>query len=126
MKFRGMSDYSFEEDCKVWADSVKKYRYLFTIEQAIGVRQEELAAQPDSVYRKILAFIGANYEDSPTKFSQTTLIHSLNQKTKSDVDVNKELSSREDPFSSWTREQKDIFIDICGEGMRELGYDLPE
>jgi hypothetical protein len=125
MKFRDMSRLSFEENCEVWAKNVEKYQYLHNMENALRIRQEDLASDPELSFRKILDFVGAPYDDGPEKFSKTTLIHSLNQTTKSNIDAQKALNERPRAYASWNDEQKRIFLNVCSEGMHKLGYELP-
>jgi hypothetical protein len=125
MKFRGMSLMNFEEQCRIWADSAEKYLYLFDNEHAIRVRQEDVVAAPDETFRSVLSFVGVPYEEGPTRFSQTTLIHSLNQRTKTNLDVSKALADRPKSYAAWSDEQKRIFVNICSDSMQKLGYDIP-
>jgi hypothetical protein len=41
------------------------------------------------------------------------------------VDVSKVLAERRPPYETWSDEQKRTFKEICGDGMRELGYEIP-
>jgi hypothetical protein len=120
-----MSHIDFREHCKIWAYSVEKYKYLFDMNESMQVRQEDLISNPDEVFRAVLSFIGLGYEEGPTRFSQTTLIHPLDQKTKTNVDVKKALSQRLPSYSDWNDDEKKIFLEICGESMQKLGYEIP-
>jgi hypothetical protein len=125
MKFRGMSRIEFEEQCAFWAKSVEKYAYLGCMEQAVSVRQEDLASKPDEVFASVQTFIGVDYEAGPTRFAQTSLIHSLGDRTQTAVDVQNVLVNRPKGYTTWTSEQKKTFIDLCSEGMKKLGYEIP-
>lgn len=125
MKFRGMSHMEFEQQCSFWAKSVEKYAYLGCMEQALSVRQEDLASHPDEVFSSVQSFIGVDYEAGPTRFAQTSLIHSLGNRTETDVDVQDVLVNRPRGYTTWTSEQKKTFTDLCSEGMKKLGYEIP-
>jgi hypothetical protein len=124
-RFRGMSKLSFEENCQTWADHAEKYKYLNHIEQAMPVRHEEIVFQPENTFRRILAFIGVNYENGPFEFSQSTLIHSQGKRTQTEVDVSQALKERRPAYEEWTEEQRIVFKQICSAGMHELGYEIP-
>ena len=124
-RFKGMSKNSFEENCQNWAYHVEKYDYLKDMEQAIQLRQEDVARDPDSVFKRVQEFIGLPFHEGPAQFAKSTLIHSLDKKTQQDVDVEQVFRDREPPYTSWTGEQRDIFKEICGEGMHKLAYPIP-
>lgn len=123
-KFHEFRDLSFDKHCHHWAESIMRFAYLFELSEAIVVRQEELADQPDMVFRRIFDHIGVTYDPRPTDFSLTHLVHPLDESTSEDVNVKKVLSKRPPAYQKWTVEQKSIFKDICGESMRQAGYKL--
>lgn len=123
--FGQMKQQTFREHCKTWANHVEKYAYLFEMPAALAVRQEDLLEQPVELFRRVQAFIGAPYEDAPANYSQTTLVHPLDESTQQDVNATDVLKSRPAPHATWSREQKEMFKDICGDGMNELGYEIP-
>lgn len=122
---RGMRENSFIEHCEIWADHVEKYQYLLELDQVYPVRQEDVADDPVTTFKNVIAFLELNHDDGPANFSQTTLIHSLDKKTQLNVDVRKALTDRPPAYAEWTSEQKDVFKDICGNGMERLGYEVP-
>jgi hypothetical protein len=124
-RFRGMSSASFEEHCRVWAAHTEKYAYLCEMEEAVPVRQEDVAADPDGVFQRVQAFIGLPFEDGPSKFAKSTLIHSLDRKTEQQVNVSQVFEERRPIYESWTPEQRTTFKTLCGAGMDELGYEIP-
>jgi len=123
--FGKMKGQDFQSQCRTWAKHVEKYEYLFHLEQAFTVRQEDLLDDPDPIFQSIQEFIGVPYEDNPANYSQSTLVHPLDETTQLEVDAKKILNSRPKPYESWNNEQKEIFRTICGEGMLKLGYEVP-
>lgn len=124
-RFRGMSKNSFEENCQNWAYHVAKYDYLKDLPQAIQVRQEDVADDPDAVFTRVQQFIGLPFDEAPAQFAKSTLIHSLDKKTQQDINVEQVFKKREPAYNSWSGEQQAIFKEICGEGMRKLSYPIP-
>jgi hypothetical protein len=124
-RFRGMKSYEFSEHCEIWARHVDKYSHMFELPQALPVRHEDVSAAPDDVFRRILEFVGLQHEDGPATFAKSTLIHSLDQRTRAGVDVRKALTERRPAHESWTDDQKGTFVQICGSGMKKLGYEIP-
>lgn len=123
-KFPEFRDLSFEVHCRHWAESIMRFGYLFDLPEAIVIRQEELADQPEMVFRRIFDHLGVTYDPGPTEFSLTHLVHPLDESTSEDVNVKKVLSERPPAYLKWTLEQKSIFKEICGEAMRQAGYNL--
>jgi hypothetical protein len=41
------------------------------------------------------------------------------------VDVKKIMDSRAPVYETWTKEQQNIFKDICGKTMEKLKYEIP-
>lgn len=124
-RFRGMSKLSFEENCTTWADHVLKYKYLKEFDQAMPVRHEEIVFEPENTFKRILTFVGVDYENGPYEFSQSTLIHSQGKRTQTEVNVSQALKERRPAYEEWTDEQRMTFKRICSAGMHELGYEIP-
>jgi hypothetical protein len=124
-KFSGFREQSFEKNCRSWAESVEKYRYLLTLESAIVARHEQLVEDPKEIFQKIFSFIGAGYNEKPADFIKTVLVHPLDSSTKTGVDVKNVLNARKPPYENWSSEHRDLFKNICGNGMRALGYEIP-
>jgi hypothetical protein len=124
-RFRGMSTASFKEHCHIWAHHAEKYAYLCEMEEALPVRQEDVAADPDGVFRRVQAFIGVPFEEGPAQFAKTTLIHSLDKKTQQQVNVRQVFEQRRPVYETWTSEQRATFKELCSAGMMKLGYEIP-
>lgn len=123
--FGQMKQQSFRAHCETWAKHVEKYNYLFDMPEALAVRQEDLLNQPVDVFRRIQSFVGVPYEDALANYTQTTLVHPLDKSTQQEVNAVDTLKARAAPHTTWSREQKEIFKDICGDGMQKLGYEIP-
>ena len=124
MKFHGFSHLEFRDHCEIWAKAQQKYNYLRDAQQSDMVRHEDLITQPDQFFEKLLVFIGVNHDFSPAEFVKSTMIHPLDQKTKTNVDVSKAFSQRPPAYERWTDEQRTTFKHICGSAMEELGYPI--
>jgi hypothetical protein len=124
-KFRGMSQKDFSEQCEIWAKDVRKYMYLFDVEQSIQVHHEDLVADPGQVFQRVLSFLGINFEEGPEIFARTTHVHPLDKRTQTNIDVAKVMQERRPGYESWTDEQKQTFVNICEQGMQALGYEIP-
>jgi hypothetical protein len=124
-KFRGMKRYEFSDHCDIWAKHVEKFGYLFDTPEALPVRHEDLLKDPGQTFRDVLTFLGLRHDAGPERFARSTLIHSLDKKTQTGVDVHKALRERESPYGQWTADQRKTFREICGAGMSRLKYEIP-
>lgn len=124
-RFREMSRRSFEEQCRTWADAVMRYRYLHQLDEASVVRQEWLVRDPEGALSELLSFLRLPYHPGPSAFAATTLVHPLDEATESGIEVRHRLAERRPSHESWTLEQRETFKRICGDGMVELGYEVP-
>jgi len=123
--FGEMKKQSFLSHCKTWTRLVDKYKYLFDLEEALPIRQEDLLTEPVTVFKTIQTFIGLSCEEGPADFSKSTLVHPLDKPTQERVNAAAELQARPAPYAKWDSDQKQIFKAICGNGMRKLGYQVP-
>lgn len=124
-KFSGFRQRDFDKNCRVWARSVDKYRYLLSFDCAIALRHEQLVANPEELFEKILLFIGVKYHYNPLNFVKNTVVHPLDKPTQTGVDVKKVLHERKASYQSWSPEQREVFRSICDTAMDELGYEIP-
>lgn len=118
--FRSMP---FRTHCEKWTHHIEKYDYLSSLPKAILVRHEDVVDNPEKESRRILSFLGIDYDDGPANFLQTKLIHPLDQGTK-EIDVKKSLKDRPLAYANWTIEQKEIFKSVCGDAMHKMGYEI--
>lgn len=123
-RFPTMSHLRFEEHCLAWATSVEKYRYLQDFPQAILVRHEDLTDDPETVMKEVLPFLNLDEEHAPAEFLRSTLVHPLDESTKTNVDVRSVLGHRRRVDYGWEPEHWDTFEAVCGAAMAELGYEI--
>jgi hypothetical protein len=124
-KFSGFREQSFETNCKSWAEAVKKYHYLLGFQSAVVIRHEQLVENTEEIFQKIFNLIGVGYHEKPADFIKTVLVHPLDSSTETGVDVKYILNARKPPYENWSSEQRSVFQNICGDGMRELEYEIP-
>lgn len=124
-RFSGFRQQEFHKQCRAWATAMEKYRYLLNFEPAIVVRHEDLIEKPEEVFGRIFSFTGLSYHDNPTHFTRSTLVHPLDKETRTKTNVKTIFDKREPSHQNWSQEQRELFKRICGEKMREVGYDIP-
>ena len=124
-RFHSFRDIEFRQHCQSWKTQIEKYRYMKNIKSAIQVRHEKMVICPDEVFREIFSFLGIAYRDDPAEFVKTTIVHPLDEATQPGVNVKELFANRCSPYENWSGEQRDLFNSICGESMREMGYELP-
>lgn len=124
-KFKGFTHQDFRVHCENWAEGVEKYRHLTSLPAAVFVKQEELLAAPGPFFARLFQFLAIPEHPGPERFASTHLIHPLDKATRTDADPRAELAHREPSHAGWNDEQKRLFAEVCGPGMRELGYDFP-
>ena len=124
-KFKGFTHQNFRQHCINWAEGVDKYRHLTRLPQAVQVTQEALRGDPQAFFAGILDFLALPASNACADYASTTLVHPLDQTTKTGTNAQDILSRREQAHAHWSDEQKNTFKEICGPGMLELGYDMP-
>lgn len=118
-KFEGVS---FENHCMQWAktfdvwDKVK--RNLFEGENYIEIDQYDIQEKPNQVALELSMFI--TQSDKLQKTIESSFRSNRPQKTQEITKPNS-LNSM-----SWTKEQKEIFIENCGNTMKKQGYSMDE
>ena len=124
-KFPEFRDLPFRAHCEHWATSIRRFSYLTDLPQAIVVKQEEFADDPESMFDRIFAHVGIECDPKPANFALTHHVHPLaDESTTKGVNVKQALSSRPPAHQSWSEEQKSLFKDICGDAMQCLGYSI--
>ncbi|MCC6456217.1 MAG: sulfotransferase [Caldilineaceae bacterium] len=124
-RFGKMRERDFSSHCVEWSRHVEKFHYLFELKEAMHLRQEELASQPGALFPRIQQFLGIEYDEAPEKFAGSTLIHPLDQRTKTAVDVAQSFKERAPVYEGWSLEQRQTFKSICGSAMARLSYEIP-
>ena len=123
-KFHGFCDNEFQHHCQTWSNSITKYRYLIRHDKVLCVRHENLLSEPVVFFNKIFDFLNLEYTNKCTEYVYKTLVHPLDEHTQSDVNAIERIKNRESPFNTWTTEQKNLFVSICGEAMTEMNYEI--
>jgi hypothetical protein len=111
----------FRVACRTWRS------YVETVEDFAGrqsgrcltCRNEELVANPEESFRRILAFVQVPYEAGPAAYFQSNRINSSFRANSQDRSWVQSLS---DPWSEWTPNQKAIFAEEAGETLIRSGY----
>jgi hypothetical protein len=125
-KFQHFQDREFAEHCQTWSSAVTRFEYLLNFEAAVLVQHEELVEDPGRVIQKICTHLAVSSDDSPASYLKNTLVHSLSdEQTRESVDVKKIMDARSPVYEDWTKEQQNIFKDICGNAMEKLKYEIP-
>jgi hypothetical protein len=124
-KFKGFTHQDFRQHCINWAEGVGKYRHLTELTQCALVTQESLLADPKAFFGHLFEHLGLPDHPGPADFAATTLVHPLDQSTRTDTDARRTLADREPAYARWTAEQKSLFKEICARPMAELGYPVP-
>lgn len=125
-KFPEFRSLDFREHCEHWASSIRRFAYLAEMPTATVVHQEDLAENPDAVFRRIFELLKLPYHPGPTQYAFTHLVHPLDdEKITKGVNVKEILRQRPPPYETWSAEQISIFKEICAEAMATAGYDVP-
>lgn len=123
--FHSFRHQDFEVHCKVWSDLVGRYRYLSTLPEAIQVRHEDLTTDPERLFSRIFSFAGLPDNGGSAAYVRDNLVHPLDQATQPGVDALAVFRKRTPAYESWSDEQKEVFKGLCGDSMKELGYEIP-
>jgi len=129
MKYDAFKNDSFENHCKLWAESVEKYRYLRSSNYSIAISQEQLLTERKETFDAIIQFLELDQDENPAKFAESTVLipHDMprekeNLKIK---DVFSHFKNRPASHQEWSKEKRTVFRNICGKAMDELGYTIP-
>lgn len=124
-KFSGFRQQEFEDQCRAWAKAVEKYSYLVDLESAIEVSHEQMVTRPEELFQNIFGFLGIENHEGPVNYVKNNIVHPLDKPTQGAVNVEQFFSERKPSYESWSPEQRGLFKSICGEAMREFGYEIP-
>lgn len=124
-RFKGFRSMGFASQCQTWANSIETYSWVAETDRALELRHEDLVSDPVAFFKRVHDFIGVRQHPGPAKFSRSTLIHPLDQKTQPAADVKDALEKREAGWMEWSEEQMHAFREICGQAMESLGYPMP-
>jgi hypothetical protein len=124
-RFHGFKDVDFETHCRAWAWSVGAYGYLADSEAGVMVRHERLVADPTSFFQALFEALDLDPHPGPAGFVQSTMLHPLDGPTESGADVKQRFDQRVAGHTNWTQEQRACFLEIAGDAMAQVGYEIP-
>lgn len=136
-EYRSFAKHEFASHCDVWNRSAAVFKWgQNNLCQFLEVRQEWFYA-PEQLQKwnqKFCSWLGVAHSDEPMQKILNTLRHptsggfTIQHKDFSSTELaekQKYFLSKRDRWQGWTKEQRDIFAERCGDNMRLLGYDLP-
>ena len=118
LHFHGFEHLSFEQICRRWIKGNKEMDFFRSQANTYVVAYEDLVKDADATFKSIQETIGLRHSDKPAEFFKKTKINSAYK--------SKKKPSIEQRWDSWTKEQQKEMIDLCGDLMEELGYDVPK
>jgi len=124
--FPGFKEFGFLDHCRTWTMNVDQYSYIENYpEFALEIRHDEMVKEPERILLQICELLDLEFHSGPVDFISGTIVHPLDNATKSNVVVKDILKKRKPAWLKWSDEEKDIFKTVCGENMRHVGYNLP-
>lgn len=111
----------FRDACRTWSQFVTRAN-AFTMhhpDRALTVVNERLVADPVRGFREILTFLGAGYEDGPSRFFSSNRINSSFARDYKGSITGPEIMS---PWESWTVDQRLTFLEESGQTLVDLGF----
>jgi hypothetical protein len=124
-RFHGFRDMPFRTHCEVWANGVRKFRFLTTWDAAMTIPYADLLKRREDTFKKILEYLELEQHEGPARFARQTVINPLDKGTVKTEDAASILANRRPGHENWSDEQRRLFKEICGDAMRELGYKIP-
>lgn len=123
--FSGFSYKTFEENCLSWQKECEKYKYLESSDKSVFFYYEDIIEDPDLFFNTLYKTLHFPLSIESAKYIKTNLVHPLDQSDQKGVDVKEILKSRPSPYETWSEEEKELFTEICGPGMKRHGYEIP-
>ena len=124
--FKPFQNLSFADACRLWSIRYDMFQYCRDNEHATLIRYELLASDQEKWEASIdecLQRVGLSFHDGCRKpLSKPFAPTRFEGESRQDA---KDLSKRKDRWRLWTEEQKDVFVDVCGQAMQDLGYEIP-
>lgn len=113
---------SFEAHCIQWAEINKIWRSLkkqpFLKDKTLTVDQYQFLFEPEIVSKTIVDFLELSSPEEHRAFIENYLKNESPQKTGNKIEI---LDFKE---INWTKEQKRLFLDKCGEELKIENYSL--
>jgi hypothetical protein len=118
----------FKHACEFWVFYVQKgleAKQAFP-QRVHEIRNENLVSDPEKEFAKAYEFLGLEDCQESSAFIRTKRINSsyLNVE-KSDIKKAKDPALMpKQPWKSWTSQERNIFVEVAGKTMTQLGYEL--
>jgi hypothetical protein len=111
----------FRVACKTWRSYVTAAEDFAQRSEGrcLTCRNEDLVANPEEGFQRILEFLQVPYEEGPAAYFESNRINSSFRPNSRDRSWVKSLS---DPWSEWTPDQQAIFLEEAGATLVRCGY----
>jgi hypothetical protein len=117
---------SFQNHCIYWVNYINKFKYLEGFENNLLIRQTELLEKPEFTFRRIMEFLNLDFDNSCVEFCKNNVIHPLGEHSLKDTNAKQYFNQRGSAWYKWSSLQKKKFRAICGEKMKEYGFEIPD
>lgn len=120
----------FETHCFAWAhslDVVKWFRARPEMKDRFFLVRHEQLLDADScreVFGRIQHRFGLDRSDACERFVQENFVSRIVAEDQSPQSA-QGAQSRKNAWQSWSQEQRAVFERVCGEAMKEFGYEIP-
>ena len=131
MQHRSFRHHSFDDHCVIWKRSVEMSRWGVNQSQFVLLRQENLLTpqslktELDSLFNRCGLEISQETEDYFLNRNVSRIKFTTRFPGESEAQ-RKQLESRSQRWYLWTDQQRTVFREICGESMRDAGYEIPD
>ncbi len=120
--FPGFQHFSFEDNCREWARSVSMVHWGHHRSDFLLIRHERLTGdEACSSIRAVLEWLGLPNDPACCLALDQQYFHP----TISGDSTDASLQFRHSRWKSWTEEQREQFVSICGEPMEFFRYPIP-
>ena len=137
MAFESFAKGTFESHCKVWNRSQPVINWGLRHPDDFRLFRQELFYQSDILKEHLdetFQWAGLSLSDRTINHITQTLPHptggtatiaSGEFAATSEDDKKQYFLSKRDRWKSWTADQREMFVDMCGNFMEQLGYPIP-
>jgi len=137
MAFASFADRPFKNHCEVWNRSLSVINWGSENPKQFRLFRQEWFYQPD-VLKAQLDSVFQWLELEPSERPLDHITQTLRHPTDSTAEIDtckfaqatddqkrRYFLSKRDRWQSWSESHRDMFADICGAGMEQLGYEIP-
>jgi len=125
-KFKGFSSLSFQQQCTRWVSNLEQCNYLSERNHTAIIKHDQLVKNPHSVYAEVYKNLEMPTDGAPAQWISNNIFNSSFDKTEKVKAISNKFENRlQDAWSSWTEEEKQIFIDMCDKVMIEYEFERP-